>query len=369
MHVVCTTPPARGHVNPVLGLVEELVRRGHRVSFVTGPELAPVVARAGAVPVEVDWAPGAGANTAFSVDDVLADMRGFLAATRRALPGLLTRFRADEPAVVCADSVVLGPLLAGAFGVPLVSLVPTFATNEHFDVARLIPGFDPSHPGFAAYGAEVGALLAEHGGAEPVAKLVFVPREFQIDGDTFDESFHFIGPSRSHRSDEVWDGPGADVVLVSLGTAFTNRPGFFRAVIDAFAGTRWHVVMSVGPHVDLAGLPPVPSNVDISPFVPQPAVLRRARAFVTHAGMGSTMEALDHEVPVVAVPQAPEQRVNAARAAELGLGVVSDGTDPLADVERVARDDAVRARLARMKRALRAAGGAAAGADVIERAR
>lgn len=36
-HFAFVAPPAFGHVNPTLPLVEELVSRGHRVSYATGP--------------------------------------------------------------------------------------------------------------------------------------------------------------------------------------------------------------------------------------------------------------------------------------------------------------------------------------------
>lgn len=46
-------------------------------------------------------------------------------------------------------------------------------------------------------------------------------------------------------------------------------------------------------------------------------MLRHARAFVTHAGMNSIMEALCHEVPLVMVPRTPEQAANADRVHSL----------------------------------------------------
>ncbi|WP_185893802.1 hypothetical protein [Streptomyces sp. WAC05950] len=40
-----------GHVNPTLGLVEELVRRGHRVSYAVTEAFAETVRAVGAEPV------------------------------------------------------------------------------------------------------------------------------------------------------------------------------------------------------------------------------------------------------------------------------------------------------------------------------
>jgi len=43
-HLVFVVTPGHGHVNPTLPLVEELVARGHRVTYVTGARLLPAVA-------------------------------------------------------------------------------------------------------------------------------------------------------------------------------------------------------------------------------------------------------------------------------------------------------------------------------------
>jgi len=110
------------------------------------------------------------------------------------------------------------------------------------------------------------------------------------------------------------------VLYVSLGTAFNDRADFYRACLEAFAGGG-PVAIAVGERVRVDDLGPAPANVDVRPWFPQPAVLRSASAFVSHAGMGSTMEALYYGVPLVCVPQMPEQDVNAARVAEMGLGV------------------------------------------------
>jgi len=181
----------------------------------------------------------------------------------------------------------------------------------------------------------------------------------------------FVGPSPAAREDTAgWTPPDEPVLLVALGTAFNERPEFYRTCLEAFDG-HGPVAMAVGERVRIDDLGPVPGNVDVRPWFPQPAVLRHARAFVSHAGMGSTMEALYYGVPLVCVPQMLEQGVNAARVAELGLGVRLDpgGLTPedlRAAVDAVTTDPATRAALDRMREAIRRAGGAVAAADAIE---
>ena len=152
---------------------------------------------------------------------------------------------------------------------------------------------------------------------------MFVPREFQPGSDTFDARFRFVGPSPAAREDDPgWTPPDEPVLFVALSTAFNDRPDFYRSRLEVFdearAGRRRR-----GAAVASTTWARCPTTSTSGPWFPQPAVLRHARAFVSHAGMGPTMEALYYGVPPVCVPQMLEQEVNAGRVAELGLGVLS----------------------------------------------
>jgi MGT family glycosyltransferase len=268
-------------------------------------------------------------------------------------------------------------------GIPVVRLIPNLAENEAYSLDdRLTEGLDPDHPQMAALAEDCARFSTEHGVDLDVAgtmnvteavNLVFIPREFQPAGDSFDDRFHFLGPLIGRREQrEPWSPPDphAPVLYVSLGTIFTDNPAFYRTCIEAFGDGPWQVAMTIGD-LDRAAIAPVPPRIDAQPRFPQPAVLRHARAFISHAGMNSTMEALFYGVPLVTLPQMPEQAANADRVAELGLGerLVIDQLTPDAlrqAVTRVTTDGQVRANLERMRRSIRDAGGAERGAALIE---
>jgi MGT family glycosyltransferase len=378
-HLAFVSLPAHGHVTPTLPVVAELVRRGWRISFATGEGFGSAVEKAGAtlVPTAAD-APAAPPPAVTGPAVVASFQRRIVADARTSLPVLTEHFRADPPRAVCYDATSLaGRILAAGTGAADIALLPTFATNEHsspFARAAAPP------PEILAAVREMADLAAAHGVelqrgmgvlAPASLNIVFVPREFQFAGDTFDDRFRFVGPSPGIREDDGgWLPPDRPVLLVSLGTAFNDRPEFFRTCLEAFAD-RGPVAMAIGQHVAVDDLGPVPANIDVRPWFPQPAVLRHAAAFVSHAGMGSTMEALYYGVPLVCVPQMMEQEANAARVAELRLGVrlAPDGLTVAglrAAVDAVTADAAVRAALDRMRLATRAAGGAVAAADAIE---
>jgi MGT family glycosyltransferase len=389
-HIAFISGPAHGHVNPTLPLVAELTRRGHRVGYATGAEFTSAIEKAGATPLVLDWDPqpvqaSKGGQT---TGELAAMLLSSIHSIRRVLPDVLRWLAEDPPDLICYDSLtVLGSMVAHELGLPGVATVPTFAGNDKVNLVSLLvpPDFDPNHPTMREYIAARNQLAEDVGvpkeitagaGAFNQLNLVFIPREFQIRGDTFGDDYLFIGPSFGNREqdDEGWQPPahGKRLLFVSLGTAVNERPDFFALCLKAFGGTDWRVTMAVGNRFDAALLGEIPADVDIRPYFPQPTVLRHATVFLSHAGMGSTMESLLRQVPLVAYPQIPEQAANARRVQELGLGRLLDTTRDLdADelrrvVEDVATDQNIRANLAEVSEHLRAAGGPPAGVEALE---
>ncbi|MFC9688612.1 macrolide family glycosyltransferase [Kribbella sp. NPDC056951] len=383
-HIAFLTIPAAGHLNPTLPLVAELVRRGHRVSYATGPTYRSAVEAAGATMVELDWVPRpvklspGGQSTA----DLGAMLTGYVRAARPLMPVLEQWLRDDRPDLFCYDMMTfIGSMLADKLGLPEATTVANFATNEHFDLTpSLIPAdFDPGHPAFQEFLAERAAFAREFGvpvekvaaaGAVAPLNLVFIPREFQIAGETFDERFHFVGPAIGARVPTAdWEPPGSPLLFISLGTAVNDRPDFFAACTEAFAGTDWHVAMAIGDQVDLASLGQLPPSFDVRPYFPQPEVLAHADVFLTHAGMNSVMESLLNQVPMATYPQTPEQQANARRVTELDLGQQLPDLTPTSlrsTVDAIAAAPAIRKSLSDMHAHLKTAGGPVQAANAIE---
>ena len=383
-HLAFVSMPAHGHVTPTLPVVAELVRRGFRVSYATHEQFRPAVETAGATLVPtgrpmIDSPPAAITPAFFATL-----LQRLVADARANLPGLQAHFRDDPAQAVCYDRMSLaGGILAATSGALDVALLPMFATNEQttplFQRAAAEHG-ELADPAIERARAEMHDLLGQYGltpraagmAASASLNIVFVPPEFQPAADTFDDRYRFVGPSPSFREDEHgWSPPADRVLYVSLGTAFNDRPHFYRACLEAFGDGAWSVALAVGERVRVQDLGPIPGNIDARPWFPQPAVLGSASAFVSHAGMGSTMEALYYGVPLVCVPQMIEQEANAQRVAELGLGVRLDPAtvtpaELRAAVDRVTADADVRVALDRMRAAIRVAGGATAAADAIE---
>ncbi|MFF4607336.1 macrolide family glycosyltransferase [Streptomyces sp. NPDC001339] len=388
-HIALLNIPAHGHVNPTLAMAEELVRRGHRVTYATTEEFAPTVARTGADVLLYESTLEPKPSTEAPPAEFAAWLPLVLIMeSARTLPEFEKHFADDLPDLLLYDRTLYltGRVLAQKWNRPAAQLFPSFAYNENVTLDTITGdggGVDDDHPARVAFREhlrelarthEVPPIPPEHFFTSPEDFAVaFVPKEFQPGGDTFGDDFAFVGPCLGDRAFQgSWQPPasGEPVLLVSLGTAFNDRPEFFRTCVAAFSGVPWHVVLSVGG-VDPAELGEVPPNIEVHPRVPQLAVLEKASVFVTHSGMGSTMESLHYGTPMVTLPQTVEQAAIAHRVAELGLGtglpeggITAEGLR--AAVLGLASDAAVRERVRAMGERVRQAGGARRAADALE---
>ncbi|GAA2343515.1 MGT family glycosyltransferase [Streptomyces kunmingensis] len=388
-HVLWLGFPAYGHLKATLGMVEELIRRGHRVTYVVADRLADAVAATGAR--VVPYASHFPASIT-SDEDATTMLHAFVQESFAPLEAALEAAAADPPALVVHDALASDTALAVSrrHGVPTVRTYAGFGANAQVrqNGTEADPAHTPADPDDPRLGeltrlltarvraAGVAELFADAppGGVEAAVNISFVVREFQIRPEAFGDDYLFAGPClRAADFTGDWSPPPgtAPLLLVSLGTSVNRRPDFFRRCADSFAGTAWHVVMTLGGGVDPAALGPLPPNVEAHPWIPHLKVLRHATAFVCQGGTGSLMEAFHQGVPVVVVPHQQDQRATAQQVVDLGLGravapAELDGGTLRREVETLTADTATRDRVRELSRHLRAAPGATAVADRLE---
>jgi macrolide glycosyltransferase len=375
VHIVMVGAGAHGHINPNLPVIAELVARGHRVQYAVPTAFAALAASSGATPLPHTTELPDGVEQPWP-DDPVAGMQLFLDEGRHVTPQLEAALQHDRPDVFLADIGGYAARVLGVrWGVPCVQLSPAMVAWEGFEQDTGMADLYAS-PAGREYLARFGAWLAAEGVELPPetfvgipdSSVVLIPRLLQPHAEKVDpERYTFVGPcldTRAHQGE--WD---ADVdVLVSLGSAYTADPGFWRTVAEAFAGRR--VVLAIGRRLDPADLGPLPVGTTAHAWVPQLAVLRRASLFVTHAGMGGCSEGLATATPMIAIPQAVDQFGNAEMLAEAGVGVVVDRDAVTVEALRRAAatldDEAVRVRCAAAAAELAGAGGAGRAADLVE---
>ncbi|RJQ68150.1 glycosyl transferase [Pseudonocardiaceae bacterium YIM PH 21723] len=393
-HIVILCLPGHGHLTPALAVAGQLVDRGHRVTVPTVEQYREQVAASGATaavyPVPESQRgvtePQLDRNTQLPEVSLPEVFRMFLRQADDVATLVESLVDGDRPDLLVYDQLTwAGWLLADRWQLPHVVLYPSLATNEHHlsfpeQLLRTADG-----PTLAVLAATVAATRGKHGlpalglhefaTRRPDQGIAFLTRSFQPRGDTFDDRFEFVGPCLWERiSDTGWRPQRTDrpLLYVSFGTAFNDQPEFFRTVIDAFRDEPWQVVMAIGTRVSAGELGEIPANVELHEFAPQLEILRHASVFITHAGMGGVQEGLSFGVPLICVPQMPEQQGNAQRVVELGLGrrmlpEQVTAADLRTAVRELLADPVVQDRLAGMRADIAAAGGAARAADVLER--
>ncbi len=381
-HIAMAGIPAVSHVLPSLEIIRELVDRGHRVTYANDPvdRVGELIALTGAelVPFtttlptgDEEWA-----------DDPVEGMDVFLDDAINSLPVIRDAYGNDRPDLFLYDiGGYAARVLAINWGLPSVQLSPTYvAWADYQDTVmewlRAQPGATEHFAKFDAWLAENGVTGLDHAtfAGVPDRALAMIPREMQPFPDTVPDAVTFVGPCLGRREDQgSWTRPeGAErVLLVSLGSAFTRQPGFYRECVRAFGDLPgWHVVLQVGKYVSADELGEVPDSVEVHSWVPQLDILRQADAFVTHAGMGGSSEGLYTATPMIAVPLAADQFDNADRLQEVGAARRVDVGEATAETLRAALLDLVSdprtaERLAGISARLRA-GGTAYAADLVE---
>jgi UDP:flavonoid glycosyltransferase YjiC (YdhE family) len=155
-------------------------------------------------------------------------------------------------------------------------------------------------------------------------------------------------------------------VLVGTSSLAQGDERLGHIALRALADQPVHVVATFPAGIP-PGLPRTP-NSTVCRFVPHDLVLERAICVVTHGGMGTTVKALAHGVPVCVVPFARDQAEVARRVQVAGCGtrLTSKRLTPRRLRRAVLRAATMAAGAERVAKGFTATGGVERGADLIE---
>lgn len=343
--------PAHGHTNPTLGVVRELVERGHEVWYYSYNMMKEKIETAGAKFIscdEYDTEMKLDPKDATRVGKDLAFSTKILVDTTLALDDKVCKDMEQlQPDCIVADSMAIwGKAVALKLGIPFVSSTTTFAFNKYsakimkqsigelFGMIFSMSKIQKDIKRLQDKGYPVKNVLDIIQNDEKTDTVVYTSPQFQPCADTFSDKYAFVGPSVRTVTEQI-EKTKEKLIYISMGTVNNDMLQLYKNCIAAFKETEYQVIMSVGNLVDIESFEELPENISVYTQVDQIAVLSQADVFLSHCGMNSVNESLYYEVPLVMYPQTSEQGGVANRVLQLGAGIQLKKTTPSAILEAI----------------------------------
>ena len=382
--------PGHGHVNPTIGLVNELIRKGDEIIYICSEEFRSKFENTGAkfIGFDLDLSDFDGKNTIDNMGE------RFLKIFKNIL-NLAIEQEGEFDYIVVDPFIRPGTKIVEKFKVKkVITISTTFAINKEFSerilksmsqdkstIDKMTENFIKLKPEFEKLGKEFSISFPEKPielitGVKNDLTIVFTSKYYQPNAEVFDETYKFVGPSIFDRREledfKIENSKNKKIVYISLGTIANTNIEFYKNCFKAL-GSREDlmVIMSVGKKINISDLGQIPTNFKLYNYVPQLEVLKKVDLFITHGGMNSSSEGLYNNVPLIVVPQFGDQPVVAKRVEELGAGVPLMGDiSPLAienAVNKILSDNSYKENAKKVGESLRECGGYKKAAEAIHK--
>jgi UDP:flavonoid glycosyltransferase YjiC (YdhE family) len=179
---------------------------------------------------------------------------------------------------------------------------------------------------------------------ERLPELILCPREFDLPSASRPRhERHFVEPSVFRDRPRIpfsWEkiDRNRPLVYCSFGSqsqAYRGAIPLLGQIVRAFHDLpEYQLVIASGPHCTSSNFGYVPTNIILCSTVPQLEIMSQASVVITHGGLGTIKEAIMTGVPMVVIPFANDQPVNARRVAHHGIGRIVRPA-PLPPVETI----------------------------------
>ncbi len=352
MKILAYTSPARGHLYPLVPILDQLATRGHDIAVHTLTSEVRLMAERG-----FEAAAISSSIEGLEHDDYLGrtppaklkrGMAKFGERSRLEVPDLRAAIDQHRPDALLVDCMSWGATaVAEHWGGPWAQWFPYPLPLASRDIPPFGPGFKPAAgpagrlrdrllrpllngalkraclPALNATRISVGVPPFKTTDAMFTAApvLLYMTAEpFEYPRSDWPPSVKMVGPC-------CWEPPADEpdwlhqidrpLVLVTTSSEFQDDGRLVRTALDALAGEDVEVVATV-PSAELPA--EVPANARVERFIPHMPVLRHAACAITHGGAGATQKALAAGVPVCVVPFGRDQLEVARRVEVAGAG-------------------------------------------------
>lgn len=344
----------RGHINPLIGVLQALQREGAALACY-GLRRGAIAEQLAAAGVACAWFPtedGGAAAAASGLKTQHLRERGRLlrwcalgvaaCLDARSVEGVRAAIRAFQPDVVCVDPMAYhGCAAAELEGVPWAALSPLLVAALdrawRCDWLDVMTELHPMIQELLAARGVAGLRLDGCDAISPWLNTVFVTEDFAPRRWSGNRRSFYVGPSRplGRRGDEAdfpWERLRSDVPIVYLssggGHSLRFGPDEVRAICRSLTEEEAQLVCALQALAGTEVARELPASAIVVPYAPQEALLQRhAAVAVTHGGVNSVSECLTHGRPMLVVPLGLEQALQARAVVERGVGLTMDSEE------------------------------------------
>jgi MGT family glycosyltransferase len=399
--VLAYTSPARGHLYPLVPVLDELAGRGHEIAIRTLASQVALMQDRGFAAAPISTHVEGLVHDDYQARTPQGSLRRgvakFAARAEYEVSDIRAAIDAERPDVILVDAMSWGAsAAAAAWEGPWAQWFPYPLPVPSRDVPPFGPGLRPASgwlgrlrdralrplmlssmekiflPSVNAARDSVAqppfASISDMFTAAPL--LLYTTAEpFEYPRSDWPASVRMVGPCG-------WDPPAdpphwlagieQPIVLVSTSSEFQDDGRLVTAALEALAHEDVHVVATI-PAAENPRTK-VPINAHVEQFVPHAPILARAVCAVTHGGAGVTQKALAAGVPVCVVPFGRDQLEVARRVevADAGTRLPARRLTPERLRAKIREAMTKREGAQRVAEGFAATGGPAAGAAAIE---
>jgi len=407
--IIC--PAATGHLNPMIPLGSELLRRGHRVTVLGFLDAKAKTLASGLEfqPLAEDEFPAGSMAEGFAQLGKLSGLTAFR-YTIKLITQVSDILLSQAPAIIKKAGVEAllvdqvspeGGTIADFLNIPFVTVcsalmvnrdpnIPPFCTSWQYNPTLanrlrnqvsyqfLNLAVKPILAGISEYRRKWKLPLHSHPDDyySKLAQISQQPAELEFPRQNLPPHFHFTGPYHNRKTRKPVPFPfekltGKPLIYASMGTVQNRLLDVFQTIASACEGLDAQLVISLGGGATPESFPQLPGNPIVVGYAPQLELLKKATLTITHAGMNTTLESLSNGVPMVAIPVANDQPGVAARIAYTGVGEVvslKELSIPKlrSAIEKVLTQESYKQRAIEMQEAIVRSGGVKKAADIIE---
>jgi zeaxanthin glucosyltransferase len=414
-HFGAICPAATGHLNTMTALGRELIKRGHRVTYLGMADAEPHVKAAGLEFRSIsasEYPPG----TMAKLHERLGELSGLAALqyTTNLSVKTTTFFLQDAPlvikeagieALIFDEGIFGGSTLADFLNIPFVTVCSALVNGfedsipPHFTSWKYNPnlwGRLRNRAGYAvlmAFSKPIRNIVSQYrrqwnlppcshiNDYYSFSKLAIIsqqPAEFEYPRHEFANILHFTGPHSDSAARKPVDFPfeklnGRPLIYASMGTLQNRLQHIFYQIAEACVGLDAQLVISLGGGLEPDALPNLPGDPLVVKYAPQLELLQKASLTISHAGVNTVLESLSYGVPSVVIPIANDHPGIAGRIAWTGVGEFIPfsrlNTTRLREViQKVLTQASYKQNAVRLQTAIRQAGGVPRAVDIIEQA-